>query len=247
MQTIFFAYLYVAGRGLAGRLPAEIVADCRWASAGVWLRWLFVWLFLSRPSGSAAELVPFGFDTHNIAAGGGHRFFPRATGRKPQFRAQFWLLWLLPSSLIRLSGWRLQKPLEERRPLGVASVRAPCCRIMPSLDQGAAAARRRWPDVSAGLSLGRPAQRTPGRTPTGSRIKTAELIRHAHRCRSQPSASPPMSGSRRWRPGRARPKQSATPTGEPANTPIDLALHKRTGGRSRVNSAIEDLFSVDRS
>ena len=32
MQTIFFAYFYVAGRSLAGRLPAEIVADCRWAS-----------------------------------------------------------------------------------------------------------------------------------------------------------------------------------------------------------------------
>jgi hypothetical protein len=32
MQTIFFACLYVAGRGLTGRSPAEIVADCRWAS-----------------------------------------------------------------------------------------------------------------------------------------------------------------------------------------------------------------------
>lgn len=45
MQTIFFVCFYVAGRGLTDRLPAEIVADCRWASPGVWLRWLFVWLF----------------------------------------------------------------------------------------------------------------------------------------------------------------------------------------------------------
>jgi hypothetical protein len=29
MQTRFFACFYVAGRGLTGRLPAEIVADCR--------------------------------------------------------------------------------------------------------------------------------------------------------------------------------------------------------------------------
>ena len=35
-----FACFYVAGRGLTGRLPAEIVADCQWASLGVWLRWL---------------------------------------------------------------------------------------------------------------------------------------------------------------------------------------------------------------
>ena len=45
MQTRFFACFYVAGRVLTGHLPAEIVADCRWASLGVWLRWLFVWLF----------------------------------------------------------------------------------------------------------------------------------------------------------------------------------------------------------
>ncbi len=32
------------------------------------------------------------------------------------------------------------------------------------LNQGAAAARRRWPGVSGGLSLGRPARRTPGHT-----------------------------------------------------------------------------------
>lgn len=45
MQTRLFACFYVAGRCLTVRLPAEIVADCRWASLGVWLRWLFVWLF----------------------------------------------------------------------------------------------------------------------------------------------------------------------------------------------------------
>ena len=45
MQTRVFACFYVAGRCLTVRLPAEIVADCRWASLRVWLRWLFVWLF----------------------------------------------------------------------------------------------------------------------------------------------------------------------------------------------------------
>jgi hypothetical protein len=87
MQTIFFAYFYVAHCRLTGRLPAEIVADRRWASPDVGLRWLFVWLFWARPSGSAAELVALGFDTHNIAAGVGDRFFPRAAARKLQFRA----------------------------------------------------------------------------------------------------------------------------------------------------------------
>jgi hypothetical protein len=41
MQTIFLACFYVAGSSLTGRLPAEIVADCQWASLGIWLRWLF--------------------------------------------------------------------------------------------------------------------------------------------------------------------------------------------------------------
>ena len=45
MQTRLFACFYVAERCLTVRLPAEIVADCRWASLGVWLSWLFVWLF----------------------------------------------------------------------------------------------------------------------------------------------------------------------------------------------------------
>jgi hypothetical protein len=50
MQTRFFACFYVAGRVLKGHLPAEIVTDCRWASPGVWLCWLFVWLFLEATS-----------------------------------------------------------------------------------------------------------------------------------------------------------------------------------------------------
>jgi hypothetical protein len=45
MQTRFLACFYVAGSRLTSRLPAEIVADRRWESPGVWLRWLFVWLF----------------------------------------------------------------------------------------------------------------------------------------------------------------------------------------------------------
>lgn len=45
MQTKFLECFYVAGSRLTVRLPAEIVGDCRWASPGVWLRWLFVWLF----------------------------------------------------------------------------------------------------------------------------------------------------------------------------------------------------------
>ena len=111
--------------------------DCRRLSVGVApsLAPLALCLALwGRPSGSAAELMALGFDTHNIAAGGGHRFFPRAAGRKPQFRAQFWLLWLLPSSLLRLSGWRLQKPLEDRRPARRRACLAPCCRIAPLME-----------------------------------------------------------------------------------------------------------------
>jgi hypothetical protein len=45
MQTIFFAYFYVARCRLTSRLPAEIVEGRRRASPGVGLRWLFVWLF----------------------------------------------------------------------------------------------------------------------------------------------------------------------------------------------------------
>src|SRR5215472_341003 len=37
--------------------------------------------------------------------------------------------------------------------------------MSPYLDQGGAAARHRWPGVSGGLCLARPARRTPGRFP----------------------------------------------------------------------------------
>jgi len=40
-----FSYFYVAQCRLTSRLPGEIVADRRWVSPGVGLRWLFVWLF----------------------------------------------------------------------------------------------------------------------------------------------------------------------------------------------------------
>src|ERR1700722_14953320 len=71
MQTRLFACFYVAGRFLTVRLPAEIVADCRWASLGVWLRWLFVWLFWGILLGSAAGLMALGPDTQSIGAGRG--------------------------------------------------------------------------------------------------------------------------------------------------------------------------------
>ena len=45
LQTIFLAYFYVARCRQTRPLPAKIVADCRWTSPRVWLRWLFVWLF----------------------------------------------------------------------------------------------------------------------------------------------------------------------------------------------------------
>ncbi len=38
------------------------------------------------------------------------------------------------------------------------------CRIEPYLESRRRAPARRWPGVSGGLSLGRPARRTPGRT-----------------------------------------------------------------------------------
>jgi hypothetical protein len=96
---------------------------------------------------AAAELVALGFDTHNIAAGCGDRFPPRAAGRKPQFRAQFWLTWLLPGSLLKLSGWRPQKPLEHTRPCRRRAVLP----NWPLIENQARRLRRRWPGVSAGL------------------------------------------------------------------------------------------------
>ena len=109
MQTIFLAYFYVAGRGLAGRLPAEIVADCRWASPGVWLRWLFVWLFWAVLLAQRAGLAAPGFDTHDIATGGGDRFSVRAAAKKQQVKVPILVLWLLPRCLSTPSSNRLQK------------------------------------------------------------------------------------------------------------------------------------------
>src|SRR5690349_4669697 len=57
MQTIFFAYFYVARCRLTSRLPAEIVEGRRRASPGVGPRWLFVWLFRAILLGSAARVV----------------------------------------------------------------------------------------------------------------------------------------------------------------------------------------------
>ena len=75
IQTIFFVYFYVAGRSLTGRLPAGIVVDCRWTSVGVWLRWLFVWLFFGLSFWlGVPDLRRSRFDTHSIVVGGGDRF-----------------------------------------------------------------------------------------------------------------------------------------------------------------------------
>jgi hypothetical protein len=74
MQTIFFAYFYVAHCRLTSHLPAAIVADCRWASRGVGLRWLFVWLFGPSFWLGVPNSWRSGFDTHDNAAGGSDRF-----------------------------------------------------------------------------------------------------------------------------------------------------------------------------
>src|SRR6516165_172970 len=54
MQTRFLASFYVAPRRVKRLLPANIVADCRRASPGVFLRWPFVWLFRGILPGWAA-------------------------------------------------------------------------------------------------------------------------------------------------------------------------------------------------
>ena len=55
---------------------------------------------------------------------------------------------------------------------------------------------RRWPSVSAVLSLGRPAQRTPGRISQGTQIKVAQTNTGWHR---QAVFLAPDSPSRGWR------------------------------------------------
>jgi hypothetical protein len=62
-------------------------------------------------------------------------------------------------------------------------------------DQGAVAARRRWPGVSARLSLGRPARRTPGHTREDTH-KSATLTRHTYRFRTPASCLPTDCPSR---------------------------------------------------
>jgi hypothetical protein len=97
MQTIFFACFYVAGRGLTGRLPAEIVADCRRASPWVWLRWLFVWLFGPSFWLGVRDLWRSGFDTHNISAGSGDRFSVQAAAKKQQVKVPILVVLALAS------------------------------------------------------------------------------------------------------------------------------------------------------
>jgi len=73
------------------------------------------------------------------------------------------------------------------RPLAVCG----CCRPDDGrrARQGGAAALRRWPGVSAGLSLGRPARRTPGHYLRGTHHQ------QAHPPSSLPQALPPCFGS----------------------------------------------------
>jgi len=66
----------------------------------------------------------------------------------------------------------MRSPVSPRRCPRVA------CRIEPYLIKAARCARR-WPGVSGGLSLGRPARRTPGHAARLTRF--AQLIRHANR------------------------------------------------------------------
>ena len=143
-----FACFYVAGRGLTGRLPAEIVADCRWASPGVWLRWLFVWLFWAVLLAQRAGLAAPGFDTHDIATGGGDRFSVRAAAKKQQVKVPILVLWLLPRCLSTPSSNRLQKHCWNTRfrrgvVLGACLGAVSCCRIEPFIESR----RRRWPGV----------------------------------------------------------------------------------------------------
>jgi hypothetical protein len=53
------------------------------------------------------------------------------------------------------------------------------------LEQGGAL-RRRWPGVSGGLSLGRPARRTPGHTPDVTRLRLAHMA--GRRDQAQPGS-----------------------------------------------------------
>jgi hypothetical protein len=152
MQTIFFACSYVAGRGLTGRLPAEIVADCRRASPWVWLRWLFgpsFWL-------GVPDLWRSGFDTHNISAGSGDRFSVRVAAKKQQVKVPILVVWLLPCCLPRPSSGRLQKLLEHKVPPRRRAWDAvSCCRIERHL-------WNRWPAGPGGFATPCPHRRRAG-------------------------------------------------------------------------------------
>ena len=63
------------------------------------------------------------------------------------------------------------------------------------LDQGGAAARRRWPGVSAALCLGRPARRTPGHSRKIRQISRAHSRRRPGAC-SRPVLLRPVPGRR---------------------------------------------------
>jgi hypothetical protein len=85
--------------------------------------------------------------------------------------------------------WRRSVALQSPEDSSLARLSSAArCRIEPYLDQGGSAALRRWPGVSAGLCLGRPARRTPGHAapgpadkngPTGQRpgVATSHLPR----------------------------------------------------------------------
>ena len=106
------------------------------------------------------------------------------------------------------------------------------CRIVPYLDQGDAS-RRRWPGVSGGLCLGRPARRTPGHTRRAGKITAGHRSRAPVQCtarlpRSQlPNAQPPRLG---------RPSASLLPSLDPASTRTDPSACGMPG-QSRANGS----------
>jgi len=107
---------------------------------------------------------------------------------------------------------------------------APHCRIEPYLDRSRRRLRRRWPGVSAGLSLGeaRPAHAGPhaGRSDQGGSHVIQTGGSAAVFLVAQLSSSRPP---RQWRSLRSRRTRSATPTIDPAATPQDSAPIKEDG------------------
>jgi hypothetical protein len=228
MQTRFFACFYVAGRGLTGRLPAEIVADCRWrrsesGSVGS-LFGSFEASFWARQRDSwRSGLSP------QHRHGSGWSGFLLAVTKKSQVRASIYLLWLLAGPLPRPSGWRLQNPLRRGCSVGAHCV----AELSRSLDQGGAARGRRWLGVSAALSLRRPAQRTPSHSRENPPDQHSSLARQsgsvllaAFPDRSQLAAASRHRLPRDQMPGSPSPRRTKRVRVLPVPSPAATLLHK---------------------